>query len=138
MAQILIVDDDDAIRGLFRRILEAEGHTITEASNGEIALQLFSDCWADLVITDIVMPAKDGLELLAELRRLALGVKIVAISGGGGLNPFTYLALARERGADAVLFKPVPVELLLKTVNQLLPSNTVQNSVPPGKKRYNT
>ena len=131
MAQILIVDDDDAIRGLFRRILEGDGHTISEASNGEIALSRFADCWADLVITDIVMPEKDGLELLTELRRQVSGVKIVAISGGGGLNPFTYLAMARERGADAVLFKPVAVELLLKTVRQLLAKDTAQDRVSP-------
>ena len=128
MAKILIVDDDASIRGLFRRILEVEGYTIVEASNGESALRCFEESWADLVITDIVMPEKDGLELMAELRRLAPGVKIVAISGGGGLNPFTYLAMARERGADTVIFKPVPVESLLKTVHQLLPIMPLENS----------
>lgn len=128
MAQILIVDDDETIRGLFRKILEGDGHVVSEASDGERGMQQFTEVWPDLVITDIVMPEKDGLELLIELRRKAPDVKLIAISGGGGLNPFTYLTLARERGANAVLFKPIPIELLLKTVQQVLRGTFFQDS----------
>ncbi len=120
MARILVVDDDDQIRNAFRLTLERAGYEVEEAQDGKAAMKRFAEWHADLVITDIVMPEKDGLEVMMELRHTAPNVKILAISGGGRINPFSYLAMAKHLGADAVLVKPVDKETLLKTVASLL------------------
>jgi CheY-like chemotaxis protein len=84
MARILLIDDDEPVRTTLRLTLEHFGHTVIEARDGTEGLALFQHANADLVITDIVMPEKDGLEVLRELRRMHPSVKIIAISGPGG------------------------------------------------------
>ena len=120
MARILVVDDDRQIVNAFRMTLERAGYEVEEASDGNAALKLFSQCKVDLVVTDIVMPEKDGIEVVMEVRRRDPHVKILAISGGGHVNPFTYLIMAKQLGADQVLVKPVDTETLLKTIESLL------------------
>ena len=120
MARILIVDDDQQIRTAFRMILERAGYEVVEAKDGNAALKRFAECPADVVITDIVMPDKDGLEVIMELRRMIPHVKILAISGGGRLNPCSYLEMAQNLGADVVLVKPIDTATLLKTVADIL------------------
>jgi len=120
MALILLIDDDLKIRELLRRILEHAGYEVVEASDGREGLSLYRERKPDLVITDIVMPGKDGLETITDLRIEFPGSKIVAISGGGRLDPKPYLELAEGFGADRLLTKPFGHEELLEAVQNLL------------------
>ena len=81
MARILVIDDQEPIRSLLRAVLEGEGHQVLEASNGRLGLELYRERSVDLVITDIVMPEMDGLEMILELTRNFLNVKVIAMSG---------------------------------------------------------
>ena len=83
MARILIVDDDIMFLSLLRDLLAPEGHDILEATNGIEALDIFREASVDLVVTDIVMPEKEGLQTILELKKESPTSKIIAISGGG-------------------------------------------------------
>lgn len=120
MALILIIDDDTEIREVLRQILERAGYEVMEASDGREGLNLYRERQADLIITDIVMPRKDGLETITDLRIEFPGSKIIAISGGGRLDPKPYLELAEGFGADRLLTKPFGHEELLEAVQDLL------------------
>ncbi len=120
MARILVVDDDEQIRFMLRIILEREGYEVTDAPNGKWALALLVDAPADLVIIDIIMPVKEGIQTIIELRRDYPDLKIIAISGGGYVSAQQYLDSAVEFGADCTLAKPIPRADLLKAVRELL------------------
>jgi len=122
MARILVLDDEDQIRRMLRRILEKEGHVVFEAEDGGEGVAVCENDPVDLVITDILMPNKDGLETILALRSNKPGVKIIAMSGGGqGMPSEGCLILASDLGADAVLQKPMSKSDLLATIAQLLP-----------------
>jgi len=120
MAHILLIDDFDLIRSLLRDTLEFAGHTVIEARNGGDGLALFRRAGADLVITDIVMPDKDGIDVVRALREQVPPVNIIAISGAGG-SAEDYLDLAYRMGAVKVLLKPFTTAALIAAVNELLP-----------------
>src|SRR5688572_24159464 len=103
MAGILIVDDEDLTRHLLLRILQTGNHLVFQAQNGRRALQVLSTAPIDLVITDILMPEHDGLDVIAELRATRPWVKVLAYSGGGSLRDLDVLTLAKEIGAHAAL-----------------------------------
>ena len=84
MARILLVEDDEAVRGILAKTLVAAGYEVEEAANGEVALAAYRRQASDVVITDLVMPEKNGLEMIMELRRLDPAVKIIAMSGADG------------------------------------------------------
>lgn len=117
MARILIIDDDPWVTKIFRQILEIEGHEIDTAANGQEGLEQFRQCPADLVITDMVMPVKDGLKLIMELEREFPNVPIIAVSGGGVIEADRYLSLAESIGTKQTLTKPVAKEDLVNAVN---------------------
>lgn len=106
MPRILLVDDDDPFRKMLMLTLTKMGHHVMEARNGKEALKLFAHVAPDLVISDLIMPEKEGLETIGELRRKHPGVKIIAMSGGGRVSATDYLKIARALGADHVLAKP--------------------------------
>lgn len=118
MAQILIVDDEENFRIALREILEIAGHEVLEAEGGEVALEVYSRCRTELVMTDINMPGKDGIEIIMELRSKYPGVKIIAMSGGGIENP--RIEIAKHLGADRILDKPFYTDEILEAVNLLL------------------
>ncbi|MFY9924532.1 MAG: response regulator [Opitutaceae bacterium] len=120
MARILIIDDEDDMRMTLRAVLGRNGHTIAEARNGREALRLFQRTEFDLLITDILMPEMEGLELLMEVRKLRRPAKAIAISGGGRVSAHDCLSLARHMGAATVLAKPFTSEMLLGAVDGLL------------------
>jgi len=93
MSRILVTDDEDQIRAMLRHALESSGHEVLEANNGEEGVRIYQKQPADLVITDILMPEKEGLESIRELRRLNPAVRIIAISGG---PPFLHDGCARR------------------------------------------
>ncbi len=120
MARILLIDDDDSARGVLRLMLSQFGHVVIEARNGREGMELFVHANADLVITDIIMPEKEGLEVVTEMRRMVPEVKIIAISGGGRLNPTDYLRMAKFLGAAKVLAKPISFDALNGAINEVL------------------
>jgi DNA-binding response OmpR family regulator len=120
MTTILIIDDDDAMRQMMREILAAAQYQIVEAPDGVIALQKFREHRPQLVITDILMPNKDGIETVREIRKIDPTAVILAVSGGGRAKYVNFLEVAREFGAAEVMQKPFRREALLATVQKLL------------------
>jgi DNA-binding NtrC family response regulator len=114
MATILIIDDEEIIRILLRSALEAEGYEVTEAANGREGLELYRQRPTDLVITDIVMPELNGLDMLLELTREFLHAKVIAISGAG--EEKNVLDVAKLLGARQTLQKPFSMPRLLDAV----------------------
>ena len=116
-ATVLVVDDEAEIRRLLRRILESAGYDVTEAGNGRLAMKQLAGRPADLVITDIVMPECEGIELIGRLRKERPEVKVIAVSGAFGGQ---FLHVAQAVGAHTVLQKPLRAEGVLAAVRQLL------------------
>jgi len=106
MSRILLVDDDDMSRSAIHKMLERAGYTVESTQDGNEVIRLYSQHGADLVVTDLIMPDKDGLEIIQDLRRIDPKVRILAISGGGRVDANEYLAVARKFGAVEVLSKP--------------------------------
>lgn len=117
---ILLVDDDEHFRTMLCEALTGEGYQVLEASNGQKAIELYAGQPTDLVITDLVMPEKEGLEMIVEIKRFHAGVKIIAISGGGRGNSQDYLKIAKAFGAQRVLAKPFSHCELLEAISQVL------------------
>ncbi len=120
MSAILVIDDDASVREVVSEMLRLEGHDVTIAENGREATAMLADRDFDLVITDLIMPEKEGIETISEIRRTDSRIPIVAISGGGRLGPGDYLETARYIGADATLAKPFARQELLTTIDALL------------------
>ncbi len=120
MASILVVDDEELVRATLREMLEQAGHEVFEAANGVEALKSFDDRAVDLVITDIIMPEKEGIETILDLRKRAPELKIVAISGGGRSANFDFLKMASMLGACEVLAKPFRRTQVLDAVREAL------------------
>ncbi|MBW2108509.1 MAG: response regulator [Deltaproteobacteria bacterium] len=119
MGKVLIIDDDVQILRALRALLEREGYEVLVTIDGTTGSRLCKEEAVDVVITDILMPEKDGLELIIELRRDCPGVKIVAMSGGGGgLGQEDLLYMARGLGASDVLCKPFSVAEVLRAVRK--------------------
>ncbi len=114
MATILIIDDEELVRVLLRSALKAAGYEVVEAANGRIGLELYRHRQADLVITDILMPELNGLDMILELTREFLHAKVIAISGVGGEK--NVLDVAKLLGARQTLQKPFSMPRLLDAV----------------------
>jgi CheY-like chemotaxis protein len=121
MAYILVIDDDPQVRLLIRLSLEEAGHEVAEASQGNEGTRSYAKRPADLVLCDLFMPEKEGLETIRELRSRYPDVRVIAISGG---NPrcagIDFLPIARSLGALAVLPKPFETSALRSVVENLL------------------
>jgi CheY-like chemotaxis protein len=120
MARVLIIDDDKDLRRTLRRLLERAGHRTEEAADGGQGLVLFRDRSFDLVVTDLIMPEKEGIETIMELREESPDVRILAVSGGLSMDKEGVLEDAEALGADASLAKPFGVEEFIRTVESLL------------------
>lgn len=114
--RVLVIDDDEALRKVMHRMITSAGHEVIEAANGHDGIQVFRAAPADVVVTDIIMPDKEGIETIMELRKLAPHLRIVAVSGGTpGLN-LDVLAMAKTLGANAILPKPFRKEEFLACI----------------------
>jgi two-component system cell cycle response regulator CpdR len=122
MGKILIIDDEPYILLMLKKMLEKAGYEVDLAANGREGLELFVKESADLVITDIIMPDKEGLELILEMKKLSPELKIIAISGGGRISPESYLECARHFGAERVFQKPFRQQELVSAVGELMAS----------------
>ncbi len=117
---VLVVDDDADIRQVMVFVLETAGYTVECAVDGVDALKVLGGREFDLVVTDMLMPGGDGLELLAALRKTPRAIKVLVMSGGGIIGVNDYLKVAAKLGADGVLEKPFTGKMLLAAVNGLL------------------
>ena len=126
MAKILVVDDNRAVRTVVQEILTRSGHEVTLAADGDEGIQSYRALRPDIVVTDIFMPRKDGIETITDLRREFPGAKIIAMSAGWmrGMNihgpDADILAYAKRCGADAILEKPFEPTQLRATIDGLL------------------
>ena len=130
MGSILIIDDEEDIRDVLKMVLESVGHEVKVVSNGNEAVELQRREPSDLVITDIIMPEKDGVSTIKEIRQEFPGIRIIAISGGGSVDPVAYqpeaitttayLEAAKQVGADRVFTKPFERKELIQAVDDLL------------------
>lgn len=120
MTTILVVDDHKELRAVVRHVLTEAGYEVAEAEDGEAALAAFRARPPVLVITDIIMPGKAGIEVIATMKRERPEVKVLAMSGGGRTHVMDFLAIARKTGADATLEKPFRKSDLLARVAELL------------------
>lgn len=120
MQRILIIDDETNILLMLKKMLERSGYEIDLASNGEEGLRLFRNTPSDLVITDIIMPEKEGLETIREMRKMQPEMKIIAMSGGGKISADNYLETAKIFGASRIIEKPFTQQAMVSTVKELL------------------
>ena len=119
MPHILVIDDEEQIREVLRTVLERVGYTVSEAGNGIEGLKIYRENDIDVVVTDIIMPEKGGIDTIMDLRRDYPGVKIIAISGGGMCGEVSYLDMALGVGADRAIGKPFVLDEFLKAVREL-------------------
>jgi CheY-like chemotaxis protein len=124
MAQILLIDDDDTFRETLSLALVGFGHAVIEARNGKEGLKILSQANPDLLITDIVMPEMEGLELVMKTRGVRPQMKIIAISGGGQKGSLDYLQAARLMGATKIIPKPFHPDVISAAIEELLPNAT--------------
>ena len=121
MARILVIEDEDSARDFISRCLSSEGHQVIESNDGNQGLTKYRENGADLIITDIVMPEKEGISTIIDLRRENFSGPIIAMSGDGLVGRGRdYLLVARKLGADVVLAKPFNRTTLLENVATLL------------------
>jgi len=121
MATVLVIDDDPLFREIARDMLEAAGHAVRLADDGSAVDRIEADPAPDLAVVDMLMPERDGIETIPDLRRRWPGVKLIAVSAGArGLTSDLLLRAARAMGADASLEKPIDRGALLQLVDSLL------------------
>jgi two-component system, cell cycle response regulator CpdR len=117
---ILVVDDEPAIRDLLVIMLETSGHTVSTAEDGVQAPKIMATQAIDVVITDLLMPERDGLEFISEIRKKYPKVKIIAMSGGGHIARDSYLRIAKTFGAQFLLEKPFNQAGVLEALETVL------------------
>jgi DNA-binding response OmpR family regulator len=120
MAQILLIDDDDLLRNVIAKALKHAGHTVIQASDGQMGVEVSRVTDLDLVITDLVMPVQEGVETITVIHGEKPDLPIIAISGGLS-NSDVYLQIAAKVGARRVLPKPFTPPELLAVIAEVLP-----------------
>jgi len=123
MKTILVIDDEEFVAKMLAKLLTRAGYKVFVALNGTDGISIFEREPIDLVITDIIMPDKEGFEIIFKLKSVEPDCKIIAISGGGRINPATYLSTAKEIGAIKTFTKPFDLKELVSHVNELLDQN---------------
>ena len=124
MATILVADDEDLVRNTLRIMLEDAGHVVLQARDGRMAVEVAKIQSIDVIFCDIIMPEQEGIQTIAEIRRLRPQTKIIAISGGGRTHNFDYLNLAEQVGATRVLRKPFSKKAMLDALAFCLDGTT--------------
>lgn len=120
MAKILLVEDDDLVRDMLTQVLQRASHTVIGATNGEEATDILQKEKPDIMVTDIIMPKKSGITLISEVKNRHPNLEIIAISGGGRLDPTGYLDLSETLGASVSFEKPIDNTALLMAIDLLL------------------
>lgn len=120
MSHILVVDDEPQVRTMLGTLLQQNGYKVTEAEDGDMALKLASTSTVDLIILDLLMPGKEGLETLMAFRKEKNPPKIIAVSGGARAIGTDFLPAALKLGASRTFRKPFRTEELLAAIRELL------------------
>ncbi len=120
MGRILVIEDEAQMRKLLRQVLEDAGYEVEEAPDGLEGVRLYRENPADLIITDMIMPKKEGMETILDLKLEFPNVKIIAISGGGRVGAEPYLQIAEGFGAERVFRKPFDIKELLTAVDEIM------------------
>ena len=123
MKKILVIDDDDIMRETIRDILLFESYDVAVASDGKEGLEIIQEERFDMIVTDILMPDKDGIEVIMEAKKSQPNIYIVAVSGGGYIPAESYLKVASDLGAHAAIVKPFDIDEFISEVNTLLNSS---------------
>lgn len=118
--KVLVVDDDPLVRLIAQEMLEQAGFVVCVAEDGLRGVEALAREHFDVVLLDMLMPEKEGLETLMEIRMRWPAVRVIAISGGGRIGAFDLLHWARTAGADATLVKPLEARALVETVRDVL------------------
>ena len=116
-SKVLVVDDDVSVRELVRALLSQGGYDVREAADGELALSSLANEHFDIVLVDILMPRKEGLETIIELKQRFPGMIVFAMSASGQRKGHDFLSIAKKFGADGILQKPFSPDELLALVN---------------------
>jgi DNA-binding NtrC family response regulator len=119
MAKILLVEDDDLVRDMLAQVLTRASHQVECATNGEEAAEILKTSEPDIMVTDIIMPKKSGITLISEVKNKRPNMEIIAISGGGRLDPTGYLDLSESLGATVSFEKPIDNSTLLMAIDLL-------------------
>ena len=122
---ILLVDDHEEMRTMIGATLELAGYHVVTAANGRAVKSALAAHSVSLVLTDLLMPEKDGIEVMSELRRDQPKIPVIAMSGGGLMPASFYLNLAKNFGAKTVLHKPFTDAILMAEIEKLLPPTTL-------------
>ncbi len=121
MARVLVIDDSPTVREMMRTALEPAGHEVLQAADGRIGVEVQRVLSCDVVITDLIMPEKEGFETILELRREWPQLEIIAVSGGSAvLNKADLLRAARSFGAGQTISKPFTARQLVESVAQAI------------------
>jgi len=120
MAKILVIDDEPALRNILRLTLEQAKHEVIEAPDGEAGSKIARNEEIDLLITDLIMPNREGIETIREARKCMPDLKIIAISGGGHSRGPDILDLAEKMGADRTYKKPFKPDEIAAAVDELI------------------
>lgn len=122
--ELLLIDDDIGMRSMLFRALTRAGYTVHQAGDGREGLKLLRAHPVALVITDIIMPEVEGVELIFCIRKTHPQIPIIAMSGGGRLSPLGYLEVAKSCGASRTMTKPFEIGQLVQAIEELLPNPT--------------
>lgn len=120
MKKILFIDDDKYLREAYSEILKLNGYEVTTLTEGTMAAECVSETSYDIVITDIVMPGKEGLATIMDIRNISKDIPILAISGGGRVSPKSHLFLAKKMGANDILEKPFDGTTFIQKIESLI------------------
>lgn len=120
MATILLVEDDELVKDMLAQVLERALHKVIRAQDGDEASALLKKIKPDIMITDLIMPKKSGITLISEVKNKHPAMEIIAISGGGRLDPIGYLDLSESLGATISFEKPIDNAALLTSIDLLL------------------
>jgi DNA-binding response OmpR family regulator len=120
VAMILLIEDEPAVRETVRQVLASEGHDVICASDGRKGVDLFRKSVFDLVVTDIIMPEKEGIQTISEIRAINPRARIIAMSGGGRVGSTDFLSVASKLGANDTIAKPFDPEDLIAKVDKLM------------------
>ena len=118
--KVVVIDDDAQIRRVIELKLRTQGYEVITAASGKEGLNLIKSKQPDVVITDIIMPEKDGIEVITEVLRDFPNVKIIAMSGGGRVGPEEYLNWTKTLGVQHTFIKPFTCNEILEAVNELV------------------
>lgn len=116
--KVLVIDDERIVRDILKRWLEREGFKVEAAENGRVGIQMQRDEPADVVVCDLIMPEQEGMETISQFRKEFPAVGVIAISGGGQLDPAAYLNVAGQLGAWKMFTKPLPMEQVVQSIRE--------------------